>query len=81
MTQSFTVTTPVGLAVFQSFTFAGFTDLVSLQWSQPPFALGLHQFDNISSKRPLCRNLCQLVLLALGLAGVGSRRFRQRRGQ
>jgi hypothetical protein len=48
VTQTFTVTTAPGVQAFQSFTFAGFSDLVSLQWVQPQLDLGLHQFDNIA---------------------------------
>jgi len=80
VTQSFTVTTPVGQQAFQSFTFAGFTDLVSLQWDQPQVAAGLHQFDNIALDVPAVPEPVSVTLLALGLAGMASRRWRQRRG-
>ena len=48
--QTFTVD-QVGF-FFRTFTFTGFTNLVSVKWQQPPFASapgspGLHQFDNI----------------------------------
>jgi len=47
VTETFTVTIPVGTSAFQSFDFAGFTDLESVTWEQPVLAAGLHQFTNI----------------------------------
>ena len=47
VTQTFTVTVPVGTAAFQTFDFTGFTNLVSVSWGQPPLEDGLHQFADI----------------------------------
>jgi hypothetical protein len=48
VTESFTVTTLVGVRGFQTFDFTGFTNLVSVTWGQPQLADGLHQFTDIS---------------------------------
>jgi hypothetical protein len=45
--ESFTVTTPAGIAAFQTFNFAGFTDIKTLTWGQPQLIDGLHQFSNL----------------------------------
>ena len=46
--QSFTVATPVGVSAFQTFTFSGFTNLVSVNWDQAGSAgSGLHQFTDL----------------------------------
>jgi len=79
VTQVFIVTTPIGTQVFQSFAFAGFNDLVALQWDQPDLALGLHQFDNIALGVRAVPEPMSVTLLALGLSAMGARRSRQRR--
>ena len=48
VTETFTVTTPVGLSAFQTFTFSGFTDLEAVTWGQPVLSDGLHQFTGIN---------------------------------
>lgn len=46
--QTFTVQTPIGTPAFDTFTFSGFTNLVSLSWQQESGPAGVkHQFDNI----------------------------------
>ncbi|MEW4567022.1 spherulation-specific family 4 protein [Tautonia sp. JC769] len=47
--QSFTVQSPVGVPEFDTFTFSGFSNLVSVSWQQEFGPAGVkHQFDNIS---------------------------------
>jgi hypothetical protein len=47
VTETFTVTVPVGTAAFQTFQFTGFTGVTSVSWGQPQLSDGLHQFSNI----------------------------------
>jgi hypothetical protein len=47
--ESFTVSTPTGTAAFETFSYSGFTDLVSVEWDQPfDLAQGLHQFTDVT---------------------------------
>lgn len=49
VTESFTVTTPVGTAAFQAFNFSTLNDVTAVTWNQPPDpATGLHQFSDIT---------------------------------
>ena len=52
VSQSFTVTTPVGQQAFQTFAFTGFNDVTRVTWNQPPLADGLHQFTDITFVTP-----------------------------
>lgn len=46
--QTFTVQTPIGTPEFDTFTFSGFTNLVSVSWQQESGPAGVkHQFDTI----------------------------------
>jgi hypothetical protein len=74
--QSFTVTTPLGTAAFQTFEFTGFTGLVSLRWGQPVLSAGLHQFDNIRLQavpEPSTAGLMAIGAVAAVLARRGLR--------
>jgi hypothetical protein len=53
VTESFTITTPVGTAAFQTFDFTGFTNVTSVTWGQPQLSDGLHQFANIHIANPV----------------------------
>ncbi|MBV8550224.1 MAG: hypothetical protein JOY54_02910 [Acidobacteriaceae bacterium] len=72
--ESFTVTTPTGTAAFQTFHFTGFTNLLSLDWSQPA-AGALHQFTDITLStgppstvpEPVSGLLCGIGVLSFGL--------------
>ncbi|QDV35056.1 PEP-CTERM sorting domain-containing protein [Tautonia plasticadhaerens] len=76
--QSFTVTTPVGVAEFQTFAFSSdFSDLVALRWGQPILSQGLHQFDNIRIQaipEPGTAGLLAVGALAIGAARLVRRR-------
>ena len=84
VTQTFQVNIPVGIHTFQTFTFTGFTDLVSLQWGQPPLSAGLHQFDDITltaadvSTAPEPASIL-LAGIALGAGALRRARARLRR--
>lgn len=46
--QTFTVQTPIGVPMFDTFAFSGFTNLVSVSWQQESGPAGVkHQFDDI----------------------------------
>jgi hypothetical protein len=46
--QTFSVTTPVGAAAFQTFQLSNFTNVIAVDWNQPASAAqGLHQFTNL----------------------------------
>jgi hypothetical protein len=46
--QTFTIEAPIGLPTFDTFTFSGFSNLVSVSWQQEVGPAGVkHQFDNI----------------------------------
>ena len=77
---------------FKTFTFSNFTDLVSVNWTQPLFGttdpnnpnliLGLHQFDNITLNvvpEPSSMSLICLGIggLVLGRHAIGRRRSGQ----
>jgi hypothetical protein len=72
VTQSFAVTTPLGVRAFQTFDFIGFTDLVLLSWDQPVVTAGLHQFTDIVIATPVAAvpEPPALALLGAGLAAV-----------
>lgn len=61
---------------FETFAFSGFTDLVAVTWSQPPFGStpgspGLHQFDNIVLDVPGVAAVPEpSTLISGGLAGL-----------
>jgi len=68
VTETFTVTTPVGDAVFQPFQFSpGFTNLVSVTWGQPEVADGLNQFTDILLQTGPVPEPSTLALMACGL--------------
>jgi hypothetical protein len=81
LSQTFTVTTPLGERAFQSFVFDGFTDLVSLRWEQPPLAQGLHQFDNISVDAVTVPEPAGLVLAGCSMALLALSRASRRRAK
>ena len=67
ITESFTVTTASGVRAFQTFDFAGFTNLTSVTWGQPVLAEGLHQFTNIVLQSPVVPEPSALILMTLGM--------------
>jgi hypothetical protein len=70
VTESFTVTTPIGVRAFQTFNFTGFGDVTSVSWGQPPVADGLHQFTDVvldTNPFPEPGSLTLYVLGALGM--------------
>jgi hypothetical protein len=73
ISQMFTVTTPVGTQAFQTFTFTGFTDLVSVTWNQPGFppppGQGLHQFTDVTISVASVPEPSTLVLGMIGTVG------------
>jgi hypothetical protein len=80
VTETFTVTTPVGVSAFQTFFFQDFTDVVSVSWGQPQLANGLHQFANIdvlptSTATP---EPTAWILSLTGLVGIVVTRMRTR---
>jgi hypothetical protein len=80
VTESFTVTTPVGVRAFQSFDFTGFTDVVSVTWVQPVLAAGLHQFTDILLQSPPVPEPPAFTLLALAIPFALACKLRIRRG-
>jgi hypothetical protein len=79
VTESFTVTTLVGVSAFQAFHFTGFTNLVSVTWGQPELAGGLHQFTDILLQTGAVPEPSTLILLALGVPLVLAYTSRARR--
>lgn len=68
VTDTFTVTTPVGTAAFQTFTFSpDFSDLTSVTWGQPQLSDGLHQFTDILLQTAPVPEPSSLALFALGI--------------
>jgi len=78
VTDTFTVTTPVGIAAFQTFTFSpDFTDLTSVTWGQPQLSDGLNQFTDILVQT--VPEPSSLALLSVGIPVVLG--FRRRIGR
>jgi hypothetical protein len=74
--ESFTVTTPVGTAAFQTFDFTGFTDLTAVSWGQPVLADGLHQFTNITlNTGAAVPEPASIVLVGIALFGFAALRM------
>jgi hypothetical protein len=49
VTQTFSVTTPLGVPSFQTFQFTGFANVLRVDWSQPASVVGgLHQFADVT---------------------------------
>jgi hypothetical protein len=76
VTESFTVTVPTGTAAFQTFDFAGFTDVTSVTWGQPQLSEGLHQFSgiDIATAVPEPSTFITTIVGGLGLVAYGLRR-------
>jgi hypothetical protein len=69
VSETFSVTTPPGVpGSFQTFSFAGFTDLASVSWDQPVFAEGLNQFSDISLSTAIPEP-SSLILASVGALG------------
>jgi hypothetical protein len=82
VTETFTVTTPIGTAAFQTFDFTGFTGLSSVSFGQPQLSDGLNQFSMItiaSNAIPEPSSLC--LVAAGGLVGLAFRTMRRRPGE
>jgi hypothetical protein len=67
VSESFTVTTPVGVRQFQTFDFTGFTNLIAVTWGQPAPPDGANQFTDILIQTGAVPEPSALILLALGL--------------
>ncbi len=79
VSESFTVTVPLGTAAFQTFDFTGFTDLVAVSWGQPVLADGLNQFANIHLAT--VPEPSAVLLMALGTSmSLGFQYLARRRG-
>jgi hypothetical protein len=76
VTMSFTVDTPSGVRQFETFNFAGFTNLVSVTWGQPAPPAGANQFTDILLQTGAVPEPSSLALMALGFPMVLSYRFR-----
>jgi hypothetical protein len=79
VTETFTVTTPLGVDAFQTFTFSGFTNLAAVTWGQPVASSGMHQFTDINLAVPVASTpepgtWLLLVGALSGLAGYRCRR-------
>jgi len=73
ISQTFAVTTSSPPLTFQTFDFTGFTGLTAVQWDQPSFTAGLHQFGNInlSPDTSSVPEPSSLALLAIGIVTIG----------
>jgi hypothetical protein len=80
VSQTFTVTTPPGVAALQTFAFTGFTDLLSVSWGQPPVANGRHQFADVTlDVAATVPTPATLLLLVSAVFAIGAARARRRR--
>lgn len=81
ISQTFSVTTSSPPLTFQTFDFTGFTGLTAVQWDQPSFTAGLHQFGNInlSPDTSSVPEPSSLALLAAGIATIGGYARRKKR--
>jgi hypothetical protein len=80
VTETFTVTTAVGQAAFQTFDFSGFTNLTQVSWDQPADLLaGLHQFSNIHLETPPAAVPAPPTLVLGGIAACGGLLLARRR--
>ncbi len=69
VSETFSVTTPPGVpGSFQTFSFAGFTDLVSVSWDQPDPSEGLNQFSDIRLSTAIPEP-SPLILVSVGALG------------
>lgn len=81
VSQSFTVTVPIGDRAFQTFALTGFSQVLAVSWEQPQLADGLHQFTNIElASVPEPSSLALLAAGAVTLAIVRWRRPRRTAG-